>query len=254
MTTIVPIEAAKPAVPAAQPRVGVLLVNLGTPDAADARGVRRLSQGIPLRPARDREPGPDLEAGAQRHHPATPAARQGARLPEDLEQREERIAAEDHHALAGAKSSPPRCRTARTSWSTGRCATAIRRSRRGIDALIAQGLRPHPRRCRSIRNIRPRPRRPSATRCSACSPACASSRRCASTPPYYDDAGLYRGAGRLDRGASGDAAVRAGADPRLVPRHAEGLCRQGRSLSEPLRRDDRRLLRERLGLDETSCC
>ena len=40
MTVVVPIGSAKSA-PAAQPeRVGVLLVNLGTPDTADARGVR----------------------------------------------------------------------------------------------------------------------------------------------------------------------------------------------------------------------
>ena len=40
MTVVVPIGSAKP-VPGAQPeRVGVLLVNLGTPDSADARGVR----------------------------------------------------------------------------------------------------------------------------------------------------------------------------------------------------------------------
>ena len=40
MTTIAPIEVTKPAAPSAQPRVGVLLVNLGTPDTADAPGVR----------------------------------------------------------------------------------------------------------------------------------------------------------------------------------------------------------------------
>ena len=40
MTVVVPIGNAKPA-PAVQPeRVGVLLVNLGTPDTADARGIR----------------------------------------------------------------------------------------------------------------------------------------------------------------------------------------------------------------------
>src|SRR5437588_3243455 len=40
MTVVVPIGSAKP-VPAAKPeRVGVLLVNLGTPDTADAKGVR----------------------------------------------------------------------------------------------------------------------------------------------------------------------------------------------------------------------
>jgi ferrochelatase len=40
MTTVVPIESAKAAADARPERVGVLLVNLGTPDSADTRGVR----------------------------------------------------------------------------------------------------------------------------------------------------------------------------------------------------------------------
>jgi protoporphyrin/coproporphyrin ferrochelatase len=40
MTTVVPIQSAKPATAAEPERVGVLLVNLGTPDTADTRGVR----------------------------------------------------------------------------------------------------------------------------------------------------------------------------------------------------------------------
>src|SRR3954469_5230908 len=40
MTSVVSIESARPAVEAKPERVGVLLVNLGTPDTADARGVR----------------------------------------------------------------------------------------------------------------------------------------------------------------------------------------------------------------------
>jgi ferrochelatase len=40
MTAISPIETAKPAAETRPERVGVLLVNLGTPDSADARGVR----------------------------------------------------------------------------------------------------------------------------------------------------------------------------------------------------------------------
>jgi protoporphyrin/coproporphyrin ferrochelatase len=40
MTAVVPIERATPAAEATPERVGVLLVNLGTPDTADARGVR----------------------------------------------------------------------------------------------------------------------------------------------------------------------------------------------------------------------
>jgi len=40
MSVVVPIHSAKPATVAKPERVGVLLVNLGTPDTADARGVR----------------------------------------------------------------------------------------------------------------------------------------------------------------------------------------------------------------------
>jgi protoporphyrin/coproporphyrin ferrochelatase len=40
MTAVVPIERTKPAAEATPERVGVLLVNLGTPDTADTRGVR----------------------------------------------------------------------------------------------------------------------------------------------------------------------------------------------------------------------
>jgi ferrochelatase len=40
MTVVIPIETAKPAAGINPERVGVLLVNLGTPDTADARGVR----------------------------------------------------------------------------------------------------------------------------------------------------------------------------------------------------------------------
>ena len=40
MNTVVPIQSAKPAAEVQPERVGVLLVNLGTPDTADTRGVR----------------------------------------------------------------------------------------------------------------------------------------------------------------------------------------------------------------------
>jgi ferrochelatase len=40
MTNVVPLETLKPALQPGAQRVGVLLVNLGTPDTADARGVR----------------------------------------------------------------------------------------------------------------------------------------------------------------------------------------------------------------------
>src|ERR1700677_392231 len=40
MTAVVPIQSAKPAAGITPQRVGVLLVNLGTPDSADANSVR----------------------------------------------------------------------------------------------------------------------------------------------------------------------------------------------------------------------
>ncbi len=40
MSTVIPFESAKPAAAPKPERVGVLLVNLGTPDTADAAGVR----------------------------------------------------------------------------------------------------------------------------------------------------------------------------------------------------------------------
>lgn len=40
MTTVIPLDTRRPAAQAAPARVGVLLVNLGTPDTADAHGVR----------------------------------------------------------------------------------------------------------------------------------------------------------------------------------------------------------------------
>src|ERR1039457_384409 len=40
MTTVVPVQSTQPAAGGRPGRVGVLLVNLGTPDTADARGVR----------------------------------------------------------------------------------------------------------------------------------------------------------------------------------------------------------------------
>ena len=64
--------------------------------------------------------------------------------------------------------------------------------------------------------------------------------------------GLYRGAGLIGRGRAGEAArFRSRGDPRLVPWHAEGVCRQGRSLSGACAETTARLLRERLGLDES---
>ena len=73
-----PPAADRPA--AAAGRIGVLLVNLGTPDAADAASVRRYLKEFLTDPRVIEDQGPLLAARAQRHHPAHPAAAKGARL------------------------------------------------------------------------------------------------------------------------------------------------------------------------------
>ena len=83
--------------------IGVLLVNLGTPDAATPAAVRRYLKEF-LSDRRVIEKNSLLwKLAAQRRHPADPLAAQSARLPEDLEPRQERIAVQDHHALASRK-------------------------------------------------------------------------------------------------------------------------------------------------------
>ncbi len=50
-------------------KTGILLVNLGTPDAPTAQAVRPLSERIPERPARGGNSQADLVAHPERHHP-----------------------------------------------------------------------------------------------------------------------------------------------------------------------------------------
>jgi hypothetical protein len=157
-------------------RVGVLLVNLGTPDACDARSVRVYLKEF----LSDRRVIEDqglvwqaiLNGIILRVRPARKA----------LDYRKIWNVEKDESPLktvtrSQAKSSPPISPTTSTWWWTGRCVTATPRSApasmrwRGRAAAGSWW-------CRSIRNIRPRPRRPSATRCFACSPTCARSRSC----------------------------------------------------------------------------
>ena len=81
----------------------MLLVNLGTPDSADARGVRVYLKEFLSDPRVIEDQGLMwklvLNGIILRIRPAP----QGARLPENLEHREKRISAENHHARAVRK-------------------------------------------------------------------------------------------------------------------------------------------------------
>ena len=131
MTAVVPIESAKPAAGVRPERVGVLLVNLGTPDSADARGVRVYLKEFLSDPRVIENQGLLWKLVLNGVILRTRPRAQGARLPEDLEHREERIAAQDHHARAvrKARRSDRRPRPCR-----GRLGDALRQS---VDPLAA---------------------------------------------------------------------------------------------------------------------
>ena len=141
MTVVVPIGNAKPAPAALPERVGVLLVNLGTPDTSDARGVRVYLKEFLSDPRVIEDQGLlwklILNGIILRIRPAP----QGARLPEDLEHREERIPAQDDHARAGRKA---RGGDRRSRPRRGRLGDALRQP---VDPLAHRcadraGLRP----------------------------------------------------------------------------------------------------------------
>ena len=108
--------------------IGVLLVNLGTPDAPTPAAIRRyLKEFLTDRRVIENEFVP-LEVCAKLHHPAAAVAAQSARLPENLESRKERIAIQDHHAFAGRKARQY-SRAARQACHR-RLGDALRQSRR----------------------------------------------------------------------------------------------------------------------------
>ena len=218
-------------------RIGVLIVNLGTPDATDAAVGAALSARVSQRRPGDREPGAGLEVRAQRHHPAAPAAASKAATT----RRSGTASATNRRSRPSPARRPPSSAptldaidpTIMVDWAMryGNPSLDTR-----IEALAKAG-------CERILLLPLYPQYAAATSATVCDaafldadqaarPAGAARRAAVLRRP-----GLYRGAGRLDRGRAEAAAVRARADPRLVPRHPEILRRRGRSLSEPLRGD-----------------
>ncbi len=103
MTNVVSLEQPPASTLEIPERVGVLLVNLGTPDTADARGVRVYLREFLSDPRVIEDQGllwKLILNGIILTHAAAP---QGARLSEDLEHGEERVSAEDDHACAVRK-------------------------------------------------------------------------------------------------------------------------------------------------------
>ena len=119
-------------------RVGVLLVNLGSPSGTDTASVRRYLREF-LSDRRVIEvPRPIWWLILNLFVLTTRPPKTGPCLFDRLEQGAERGAADHHHARAGGEAFRPRW-PATASWSTGRCATASRRSPSRLAALKEQG-------------------------------------------------------------------------------------------------------------------
>ena len=233
MTAVAPIGHPKPA-PAAQPqRVGVLLVNLGTPDTADARGVRvylkeflsdprviedqglrwkLILNGIILRvrPARKARDYRKIWNTEKNESPLKTITRAQA------EKLAEAIADHDHVVV---------------DWAM-RYGNPSIRSR--IDALTAQG-------CDRLLVVPLYPQYSAATSATVCDEVfrvLAGMRAQPTlrvTPPYYDDPDYIEALAVSINAHLATLAVSARTDRGVVSRHAAEICRQGRSLSGAVR-------------------
>ena len=107
-------------------RTGILLVNLGTPDEATARGRAPLPARVPLGPARGRDPARGLVADPARHPRSRGPAKSAAKYAADLD--EGRLAAARAPRAAGAAAArlPGR---AREVAARGRRRLPLRQSR-----------------------------------------------------------------------------------------------------------------------------
>ena len=117
---------------------GVLLCNLGTPDAPTPAGAAPLPGAVPVRPARRRDPARGLVADPARHHPAHAAGALGAQVRADLDAR--------GLAAGGLDREAGQLLLAATSGSAAprrRCGSAMRYGSPAIaavlDALSADG-------------------------------------------------------------------------------------------------------------------
>ena len=188
-----------------------------------------LSQGVPDRSAGDRGSGAALGHGPQRHHPAGAAVAEGARLPQDLELREERIAAQDHHALP-VRETGEHARAARPPYRR-RLGDALRQSVDGVEDRSpgVAGLRAHSGASALSAVLRGDHRdglRRGLPRADDAAPSADGADCCA----VLQRQGLHRVAGVLDAGRALAAAVQARGRAGLVSRRPEGVRRQGRSV------------------------
>ena len=215
----------------------MLLVNLGTPDSADAQGVRVYLKEFLSDPRVIENQGLFWKLVAQRHHPARPSAPQGARLPEiwNTERNEsplKTITRAQSDKLAAAIADDDHVVV---DWAM-RYGNPSIQSR--IDALTAQG-------CDRLLVVPLYPQYSAATSATVCDEVfrvLAGMRAQPTlrvTPPYYDDPDYIEALAVSIEAHLATLPFQPEIDRGLVPRHAAEICRQGRSISGALHRDHR---------------
>ena len=230
-------------VPTAGGRIGVLLVNLGTPDATDYWSMRRYLKEflsdrrvieenpvkwwlvlnlivLTVRPGRKGRDYDKIWNKERNESPLKTITRsQSDQLEDMLGKVDKRL---------------------RVDWAM-RYGNPSIRSR--LDALAAQD-------CERILIVPLYPQYAAATTATVCDEAFRALAKMRFQPalrvaaPYYAEPAYIDALATSLNARARQAQVQAGQDRRLVPRHAGGLCRQGRSLLPPLRRDHGALAQE----------
>ena len=218
-------------------RLGVLIVNLGTPEGTDYWSMRRYLKEFLSDPRVIEAPRALWLVILQIILLRRPAAKGRDYAAIWNTERDEgplkTITRSQSEKLAGGAEG-------RFARGRSRLGDALRPAadRRAPCGAAGQGLRPHPGRSALSAILRRDhgDRRRQGVRCAA--KPCAGSRRSASPPPWYDDPAYIEALARSVARRSGEARFRAGGRARLLPRHPAGLFREGRSLLLPLRQDD----------------
>ena len=130
MTVVIPIGKGRTAAGAPRERVGVLLVNLGTPDTADARGLRVYLKEFLSDPRVIEKQGLIWKLALNGVILNTRPRRKARDYLKIWNTERERIAAQDHHARAVRQARGCDRRITTTSSSIGRCVMVIRRCTR----------------------------------------------------------------------------------------------------------------------------
>jgi hypothetical protein len=198
-----------------------------------------LSQGIPLRPARDRNAALAVVADPQPRNPDAPSGPERSRLRHDLEQGARRKSAGDDHAGAIGQARDPAGEPGWRASDRGRLGDALRQAVDSEPARRVAGgrLRPHPAHA-ALSAILRRDHGDGLRQGVRCAEDDAMAALASRRPALFRRSRLYRRPRGFDPRLARRARFRAGSAARIVPRHPAILFRPGRPLLLPLREND----------------